>query len=75
MGTRWGAVCAAALLALCTNAWAEEQAVQLAALGTRHERVLQDLLDKNQNDDAARYWGENRSYFWDNADQFKPLLA
>jgi hypothetical protein len=67
------AVALAALLALSLGARA--QMPPLASIGTAHEKVLAELLDKNQPDDAARYWGENRSYFWDNAEQHKALLA
>ena len=47
----------------------------LGSIGAPHDKNLAELLDKNQPDDAARYWGENRSYFWDNAEQNKALLA
>src|SRR5207237_7445383 len=67
------AVAVVALLALSSGAPA--QIPPLASLGTAHEKVLAELLHKNQPDDAARYWGENRSYFWDNAEQHKALLA
>ena len=67
------AVALVALLALSSGAQA--QIPPLASIGTAHEKVLAELLDKNQPDDAARYWGENRSYFWDNAEQHKALLA
>src|SRR5438477_5663743 len=67
------AVAVVALLALSSGAPA--QIPPLASIGTAHEKVLAELLDKNQPDDAARYWGENRSYFWDNAEQHKALLA
>src|SRR5882724_1662568 len=46
----------------------------LGSIGAPHEKNLADLLDQNKPDEAARYWGENRSYFWDNAEQNKALL-
>src|SRR5260370_38892601 len=65
------AVALVALLALSSGARA--QIPPLASIGTAHEKVLAELLDKNQPDDAARYWGENRSNSWDNAEQHKAL--
>src|SRR5260221_647370 len=67
------AVALVALFALSSGVRA--QLPPLTSIGTAHEKVLAELLDKNQPDDAARYWGENRSYFWDNAEQHKALLA
>ena len=54
------AVALVALFALSSGVRA--QLPPLTSIGTAHEKVLAELLDKNQPDDAARYWGENRSY-------------
>lgn len=87
MSRTWSALSVVALLALAATARGQAQQVAAAPapvqqvvnaisnIGTRHEKVLEDLLNKNQPEDAARYWGENRSYFWDNAAQLGPLLA
>ena len=64
-----------AFIALGANARAQVPVPPLGSIGAPHDKNLADLLDKNQPDDAARYWGENRSYFWDNAEQHKALLA
>ena len=45
----------------------------LANIGAPHDKNLEALLDANKPDEAARYWGENRSYFWDNAEPLKAL--
>ena len=58
---------ACVLLVTVSGAWA--QAIQ------KHEVKLQQLLDRGQAEEAARHWGENRSYFWDNAEQHKALLT
>lgn len=60
------------LVALSTSVWGQGV---LSSIGAPHEKNLEELLEKNQPEDAARYWGENRSYFWDNAERLKPLLA
>src|SRR5260221_9087257 len=75
-GAMWRIGPGVALVALIAlSSGAQAQIPPLASIGTAHEKVLAELLDKNQPDDAARYWGENRSYFWDNAEQHKALLA
>ena len=70
---RWSVLAVATVLLLCANAQA--QVPPLTSIGAPHEKNLADLLDQNKPEDAARYWGENRSYFWDNAEQNKALLA
>src|SRR5437667_1366115 len=64
-----------AFIALGANARAQVPVPPLGSIGAPHDKNLAELLDKNQPDDAARYWGENRSYFWDNAESNKALLA
>jgi hypothetical protein len=62
-----------ALLAMSIGAQAQLSA--LSSIGAPHDKNLEALLDANKPDEAARYWGENRSYFWDNAEPLKALLA
>src|SRR5204863_6649614 len=73
MVRKWSAVAFVALLALSSGALAQLSA--LANIGAPHDKNLEALLDAGKADEAARYWGENRSYFWDNAETLKPLLA
>jgi hypothetical protein len=54
---------------------ASAQLAALGGIGAPHEKNLEALLDAGKPDEAARYWGENRSYFWDNAEPLKALLA
>jgi len=72
-------ICAAlaviAFIATGSGAFAQIPVPPLGSIGAPHDKNLTELLDKNQPDDAARYWGENRSYFWDNAEQNKALLV
>jgi len=70
---RWSLFAVTTVLVLCASAYA--QVPPLSSIGAPHEKNLADLLDQNKPEDAARYWGENRSYFWDNAEQNKALLA
>jgi len=63
----WSAVAVVALLAMSMAARAQ--------IGAAHDKNLEALLDAKKPEDAARYWGENRSYFWDNAEPLKALLA
>src|SRR6266516_4149177 len=65
----------AASIAMGADVRAQVPVPPLGSIGAPHDKNLAELLDKNQPDDAARYWGENRSYFWDNAEQNKALLA
>jgi hypothetical protein len=74
MVSKWSALALVALLTLSTGARAQITAA-LGGIGAPHDKNLEALLDANKPDDAARYWGENRSYFWDNAEQHKALLA
>src|SRR5437870_2335933 len=67
--------CVAASIAMGADARAQVPMPPLGSIGAPHDKNLAELLDKNQPDDAARYWGENRSYFWDNAESNKALLA
>jgi hypothetical protein len=70
----FGALLAA--LALCAAAQAQVTLnTPLGTIGAPHDKILTEFLDKNQPEEAARYWGENRSWFWDNAAQHKELLA
>jgi hypothetical protein len=69
----WRALALLALLALSTAASA--QLAALGGIGAPHDKNLEALLDAGKADEAARYWGENRSYFWDNAEPLKALLA
>src|SRR5260370_32588074 len=69
---RWGALVALAVLVL--SAAAHAQIPPLGSMGAPDEKNLADRLDQNKPEEAARYWGENRSYFWDNAEQNKALL-
>ena len=78
---RWSVLAVSTVLVLCATAHAHAQS-QVAGIvppigniGAPHEKNLADLLDQGKPEDAARYWGENRSYFWDNAEQNKALLA
>jgi hypothetical protein len=64
-----------AFVATGSGARAQVPVPPLGSIGAPHDKNLAELLDKNQPDDAARYWGENRSYFWDNAESNKALLA
>ena len=73
MSGRWSVLAVAAMLVLCAPAQA--QVPPLASIGAPHEKNLADLLDQNKLEEAARYWSDNRSYFWDNAEQNKALLA
>ncbi|HUQ75221.1 MAG TPA: hypothetical protein VM183_10875 [Burkholderiales bacterium] len=75
MVSKRGAITFVALIALTTSAWGQQQLAFVGGIGAPHDKNLEALLDKNQPDDAARYWGENRSYFWDNAEIHKTLLA
>ena len=70
---RWGVLAVTTVLVLCATAQA--QVPPLTSIGAPHEKNLADLLDQGKPEDAARYWGENRSYFWDNAESNKALLA
>jgi hypothetical protein len=70
----WRAVAVLALLVMSGGAGAQ-LLPPLANIGAPHDKNLQALLDAGKPDDAARYWGENRSYFWDNAEIHKALLA
>src|SRR5437868_5973680 len=76
---KWSALAVFAVLVLSAAAHAQTQVAgivpPLGSIGAPHEKNLADLIDQNKPDDAARYWGENRSYFWDNAEQNKALLA
>ncbi len=76
---RCGAIAVVAVLILGATAHAQTQVAGIVPpignIGAPHEKNLADLLDQNKPEDAARYWGENRSYFWDNAEQDKALLA
>lgn len=74
MVRKWSAVALVALLVLSMGARAQQLAA-LGPIGAPHDKNLEALLDANKPDEAARYWGENRSYFWDNAEQHKALLA
>src|SRR3954465_7427177 len=65
----------AVIAVLVLGASAHAQVPSIGSIGAPHEKNLADLLDQNKPDDAARYWGENRSYFWDNAEPNKVLLA
>src|SRR5256712_7649236 len=62
-----------AFIALGANA--QVRVPLLGSIGAPHDKNLTELLDKNQPEDAARYGGENLSYFWDNAESNKALLA
>lgn len=66
--TAVAAVGACALVFACQGAWGQ-------AKPAAHEARLAELLDRNQVEEAARYWGDNRSYFWDNAERNKALLT
>ena len=66
---RWSVLAVTTVLVFCATAQA--QVPPLTSIGAPHEKNLADLLDQNKPEDAARYWGENRSYFWDNAEQNK----
>ena len=70
---RWSVLAVMTVLVLCATAQA--QVPPLSSIGAPHEKNLADLLDQGKPEDAARYWGENRSYFWDNAESNKALLA
>src|SRR5258705_7294520 len=74
MGVQWRAVAMIALLVLSFGARAQ-LVLPLGSIGAPHDKNLEALLDASKPDEAARYWGENRSYFWDNAEQHKALLA
>src|SRR3954465_8066434 len=65
----------AVIAVLVLGASAHAQVPSIGSIGAPHEKNLADLLDQNKPDDAARYWGENRSYFWDNAESNKALLG
>jgi hypothetical protein len=69
----WRAVALVALVALSSGALA--QLPPLGSIGAPHDKNLEALLDAGKPEEAARYWGENRSYFWDNAEPLKALLA
>ena len=69
MKRNWTAVAVCALLVACQGAAAQ------TSKPAPHEMRLQELLDRGQAEEAARYWGDNRSYFWDNAERNKPLLT
>lgn len=76
MGSRWSAIALFALALESGSAWGQGGIIAgIAAIGAPHDKNLEALLEANRPDDAARYWGENRSYFWDNAEQNKALLA
>src|SRR3954470_20554674 len=76
---QWSALAVFSVLVLSAAAHAQTQVAAivppLGSIGAPHEKNLADLLDQNKPDDAARYWGENRSYFWDNAESNKALLG
>src|SRR5437660_4637049 len=69
---KWSALAVIAVLVL--SATAHAQVPPLGSIGAPHEKNLADLLDQNKPEEAARYWGSNRSYFWDNAESNKALL-
>ena len=73
MGRTLSALALVAMLAMSIGAQAQLSA--LSGIGAPHDKNLEALLDANKPDEAARYWGENRSYFWDNAEPLKALLA
>src|SRR3954469_1926294 len=73
MVRKWSAVAFVALLVLSSGAIA--QLAALGSIGAPHDKNLEALLDAGKTEEAARYWGENRSYFWDNAEPLKALLA
>jgi hypothetical protein len=73
MSGSWSALAVTTVLVLCAPAQA--QVPPLSAIGAPHEKNLAELLDQGKPEDAARYWGENRAYFWDNAEPNKALLA
>jgi len=64
----WTAFAICALLVACQGALAQTKPAA-------HEMRLQGLLDRGDAEEAARYWGDNRSYFWDNAERNKALLT
>src|SRR4051812_43760018 len=70
---KWSAL--AVIAVLVQTASAHAQAPSLGSIGAPHEKNLADLLDQNKPDEAARYWGETRSYFGDTAEPNKALLA
>ena len=74
MLVEWRAVAMVALLVLSCGAHAQ-LLPPLGSIGAAHDKNLEALLDAGKPEEAARYWGENRSYFWDNAEQHKALLA
>lgn len=75
MVRKWSAVALVAGLILSAGAQAQQQLAALGGIGAPHDKNLEALIDAGKGDEAARYWGENRSYFWDNAEPLKALLA
>ena len=76
MKSNWGAIALVALALGSGSAWGQGGIIAgIVAIGAPHDKNLEALLEAGKPDEAARYWGENRSYFWDNAEQNKALLA
>src|SRR2546421_442452 len=75
MSRGWSALAVIAVLGMSCAARAQISLPPLGSIGAPHDKNLAELLDQGKPEDAARYWGENRSYFWDNAEVNKALLA